>query len=197
MSTPLYRFDPESAVISGSRVMLKVPEPAEAQAVASFFERNIEFHRPWVPIRKAFFYAPEFWHYSLGSNIELARDDKALRLFVYNWETDAPIGHIYFDSIVRGAGQHCTLSYAICERFQRQGLMKEALKLGIQHIFDAAGLHRIQAAYLPRNTRSARLLESLEFQLEGVARQYINIAGTWEDHKIVSLINAEWSDSEA
>lgn len=177
--------------------MLKVPEPREAQAVAAFFERNIEFHRPWVPIRKASFYATEFWHYSLVRNAALAMDDRALRLFVYNWETDAPIGHIYFDSIVRGAGQHCTLSYAICERFQRQGLMKEALELGIQHIFGAAGLHRIQAAYLSRNTRSAKLLESLEFQLEGVARQYINIAGTWEDHQIVSLINAEWSDPES
>ena len=45
------------------------------------------------------------------------------------------------------------------------------------------------ANYMPNNTRSGTLLERLGFEKEGLARQYLQIAGRWEDHILTSKLN--------
>jgi [ribosomal protein S5]-alanine N-acetyltransferase len=42
---------------------------------------------------------------------------------------------------------------------------------------------------MPANTRSARLLERLGFEREGMARAYLKIADKWEDHVLTARIN--------
>ena len=67
--------------------------------------------------------------------------------------------------------------------------MREALTSAITYIFDEIGLHRIMANIRPENVRSARLLERLRFEREGLARSYLKINGVWADHVLTSLIN--------
>jgi len=43
-------------------------------------------------------------------------------------------------------------------------------------------LHRIEAACVPENERSIRLLRKVGFLQEGLARNYIRINGHWRDH---------------
>jgi ribosomal-protein-alanine N-acetyltransferase len=43
-------------------------------------------------------------------------------------------------------------------------------------------LRRVEAACLPNNAGSIRLLEKLGFEREGYAREYLCIAGRWQDH---------------
>jgi ribosomal-protein-alanine N-acetyltransferase len=54
-------------------------------------------------------------------------------------------------------------------------------------------LHRIQAAYRPENGRSAAVLERLGFRHEGLARDYLFIAGAWRDHCITALTNPRFA----
>jgi ribosomal-protein-alanine N-acetyltransferase len=70
--------------------------------------------------------------------------------------------------------------------------MRRALKTACQWMFAEKGLHRIMAAYIPRNVRSANVLESLGFEKEGLAKQYLLIDGQWQDHVLTSLINQQW-----
>ena len=67
--------------------------------------------------------------------------------------------------------------------------MREALQVAIAHMFEAQQLHRIMANYQPVNLKSEKLLHSLGFEREGLARQYLNINGRWADHVLTSLIN--------
>jgi ribosomal-protein-alanine N-acetyltransferase len=85
--------------------------------------------------------------------------------------------------------QSCFLGYSLDEDHQSQGLMTEALKSLIDHIFNDWGLHRIQANYLPTNGPSARVLEKLGFEKEGVAKNYLRIDGQWQDHVLTARIN--------
>ncbi|MGF6790205.1 RimJ/RimL family protein N-acetyltransferase [Paraburkholderia sp. 35.1] len=47
----------------------------------------------------------------------------------------------------------------------------------IDHVFSTLQLHRVTANYRPDNLRSARLLERLGFENEGLARAYPKIDG--------------------
>ena len=67
--------------------------------------------------------------------------------------------------------------------------MTAVVKAGIDVMFTDYGLHRIQANYMPSNTRSASLLERCGFVREGLAKSYLQIAGRWEDHVLTALVN--------
>ena len=55
--------------------------------------------------------------------------------------------------------------------------------------FDLLRLHRIEAACIPTNIASVKLLEKTGFQREGYARQYLCINGIWQDH--LSMIDKD------
>jgi ribosomal-protein-alanine N-acetyltransferase len=48
------------------------------------------------------------------------------------------------------------------------------------------------ANYRPENERSARVLERLGFEREGLAREYLFIDGAWRDHVLTSLLNPRY-----
>jgi [ribosomal protein S5]-alanine N-acetyltransferase len=70
--------------------------------------------------------------------------------------------------------------------------MSEALKKGIEYMFEMVNLHRIMANYMPSNTKSDHLLRKLGFIIEGKASKYLLINNQWEDHILTSLTNENW-----
>lgn len=94
-----------------------------------------------------------------------------------------------FTNIVRGPLQACYLGYSVSQDRQGTGLMLEVVQAGIGYVFGPCGLHRIMANHMPSNLRSAALLQRLGFEREGFARQYLFIAGRWEDMVLNALIN--------
>lgn len=42
------------------------------------------------------------------------------------------------------------------------------------------------ANYMPTNEQSGRLLRKLGFSVEGYARDYLLLQGTWKDHPLTS-----------
>jgi ribosomal-protein-alanine N-acetyltransferase len=112
------------------------------------------------------------------------------------FSVDAPsiaIGVVNFTSITGFPTYQCNLGYSIAATDQGKGLMTEALLAATAYAFDELGLHRIEANYMPRNDRSARVLQRLGFVVEGHAKDYILINGTWEDHVKTSLTNNSWT----
>ena len=99
------------------------------------------------------------------------------------------VGGITIGHIRRGAGQNCMIGYWMGERHAGHGHMFAALKLAIPYIFSSLELHRIEAACIPENSRSIRLLEKAGFEREGYLRQYLRINGKWRDHVLFSLLS--------
>jgi [ribosomal protein S5]-alanine N-acetyltransferase len=54
------------------------------------------------------------------------------------------------------------------------------------------GLHRVQAAVMPRNAGSIGVLEKAGFSREGLAEGYLQINGTWEDHVLFAVTRDEY-----
>jgi ribosomal-protein-alanine N-acetyltransferase len=69
--------------------------------------------------------------------------------------------------------------------------MKRAVYAACLYGFDKQGLNRIDAACLPANEPSKRLLERVGFRHEGYARAYLNINGDWRDHLLFGLLSKD------
>ena len=98
------------------------------------------------------------------------------------------LGGITLGNIRHGVAQTGQIGYWIGERYAGQGFMVEALRAGFRLRFETLRLHRIEAACIPDNERSMRVLEKAGFQREGLLRSYLRINGVWQDHYLYALI---------
>ncbi|MDW7659443.1 MAG: GNAT family N-acetyltransferase, partial [Bacillota bacterium] len=87
-----------------------------------------------------------------------------------------------FTQIIYGGLRSAFMAWHLDQAFQHQGLAFEAAQAAICRMFDDFGLHRLEAAILPGNSRSIDLAKRLGFELEGVSPRYLQINGVWEDH---------------
>jgi len=178
------------------RLIIEHMAPGHAEALADFFRRNEQHLAPWDPPRPAGIKEPGFW----AAECERAVEDYAHGTVV-RWVLrlrDAPghvIGRINYTQIARGPFHSCMLGYAIDHAHEGRGLMREGLEATIAHVFAVLGLHRIQANYVPQNTRSGRLLERLGFASEGLAKDYLFIDGAWRDHVLTARVNPAFDAS--
>jgi ribosomal-protein-alanine N-acetyltransferase len=61
----------------------------------------------------------------------------------------------------------------------------------LEFAFSRLGLHRVEAACLPANEASRRLLLKSGFREEGYAREYLRINGRWQDHQLFAILRSE------
>lgn len=154
--------------------------------------RNRAFLAEWQPAVDEEFYTVEFQRDRLQFEAEQRKQGRMVRLWFFNKHDRAYtqiIGFLNFSNIVRGAFQSCHLGYAIDQANANQGLMTEALRQAITFAFEDLKLHRIEANIMPRNHRSARVVEKLGFVNEGLSRKYLKINGVWEDHIHYVMLN--------
>ena len=52
-------------------------------------------------------------------------------------------------------------------------------------------LHRVQAAVMPDNLASLRVLVHNSFREEGLARRYLRINNAWEDHVLFGILRED------
>jgi ribosomal-protein-alanine N-acetyltransferase len=91
-------------------------------------------------------------------------------------------------NVRRGCAQAASLGYWMGEAYARQGLMTAAVNAILPFAFETLRLHRIEAACIPGNVASTRLLEKTGFKREGFAREYLCIDGAWQDHLLYARL---------
>jgi ribosomal-protein-alanine N-acetyltransferase len=84
------------------------------------------------------------------------------------------------------------IGYDLSPAYWGQGLMVEALRAALHHGFDHMQLNRVDGLVYVANPQSARVLEKLGFQREGVLRDYFYLDGQFYDHYIFSLLRRDW-----
>lgn len=117
----------------------------------------------------------------------------AYAFFIFRKADGALVGGINLSHVRRGVMQAASLGYWMGAAHAGQGVMSRAVALVLPFAFRTLKLHRVEAACLPDNTPSIRLLEKAGFVREGYARQYLNIAGTWQDHLLFALLGEDWA----
>lgn len=177
-------------VYETERLLLKIVDKSNAQMVTDYYLRNKSFLAEWEPVREPEFYTTQFREQELDKEFNNIMNGTTLKLWIVKKEDESKvIGAFSFNNIIRGAFLSCYLGYNLDGQEINQGYMTEALRKGIEIIFDEYKLHRIEASILPRNVRSAAVLEKLGFVNEGLSRDYLKINGKWEDHFHMVLLN--------
>lgn len=148
-----------------NRTMLQQWEPAwpaNAASVSAFWRRCLHYHHE-------------------------ARQGRGYYLLIFCPQRHTLYGGVAICDIQRGAVQKATLGYWMAQDWQGRGLMQEALSRCAVFSFDVLRLHRLEAACVPHNIASRRVLERCGFVAEGFARAYIQINHQWQDHILFSL----------
>jgi ribosomal-protein-alanine N-acetyltransferase len=101
-------------------------------------------------------------------------------------------GEVSLGSVQRGPFQMGYIGYWIDEALAGHGYVPEGVVLLMQHAFEVLGLHRLEAAIVPRNMPSRRVAEKLGLRDEGVAERFLQIQGVFEDHVRYAITNEEW-----
>lgn len=174
------------------RLMLKILDETNAAQVLDYFDRNRSFLDEWEMKHPEEFYTLSARAEQLRRDMRDLEEKRALRLWIIkkeDAETGRVIGTIAFNNIVWGAFLSCHLGYKLDKDEINKGYITEALKKGIDIMFEEYGLHRIEANIMPKNIRSLRVVEKLGFYHEGLAKKYLRINGKWEDHIHMVLLN--------
>lgn len=181
----------ESPIIETDRLILTIPALEDAPRMLAFAIENREHLERWEPARPDNYYTLQFWTDVVERSMEQFKQGTSVRLVLLNRNnsSEAIQGQCGFTEIVRGVFQAAFLGFSLDHRLVGQGLMFEALTAAIRYAFDEMNLHRIMANYQPINEGSGRLLRRLGFMVEGYARDYLMIAGEWQDHVLTSLTN--------
>lgn len=173
-----------------SRLYLKVPSKTSAGLILDYYLRNRDFLKEWEPLREDDFFTVQYQEKQIQKDTISLGNGGSLRLWIFKKEeSDRAIGSIAFINIVRGAFESCHLGYKLDKEEVNKGYITEALKKGIEIIFDDYKLHRIEANIMPKNRASLRAVEKLGFYNEGLAYKYLKINGKWEDHIHMVLLN--------
>jgi ribosomal-protein-alanine N-acetyltransferase len=188
----LFSAQPPSVRLPGDRVYLRPPDRADWTAWSAVRAASRQFLTPWEPSWPADALSRVSYRRRLARYASDWRDDEGYSFFMFRAADDALLGGIGLSNVRRGVAEAASLGYWIGEPFARQGFMSEALGLILHFAFERLRIHRLEAACLPTNTPSRRLLGKLGFQEEGYARKYLCIDGRWQDHVLFALLHEDW-----
>jgi [ribosomal protein S5]-alanine N-acetyltransferase len=174
--------------VAGNGVMLRAPVMADYLEWTALREESRDFLVPWEPTWPSDDLSRSAFRRRLKRYAEDQRTDTAYAFLIFRSSDNAMVGGITLANLRRGVAQAGSIGYWIGRRFARQGLMTAAVRTLIPMCFDSLRLHRIEAACIPDNTASVRLLEKCGFQREGYAREYLCINGVWADHLLYARL---------
>lgn len=168
---------------------IRLVQPGDAVKLSEYYRTNEVHFCHWSPLREDEYNAIDEWEVRLQSFLFEQEEKNSAYFIAYDESIGAIIGHCSLTNIVHGAFMACYMGYGVAESHLRQGIAAHLCDIALTYAFNDLKLHRIMANYMPHNVPSAALLKKLGFTIEGLAKQYLNINGRWEDHVLTSRIN--------
>ena len=174
--------------IRAEGIVLQAPQMADYSEWSALREASRSFLVPWEPTWPNDDLTRGAFRRRLKRYAEDLRTDQAYPFFIFRAADDVLVGGLTLANIRRGVAQAGSLGYWIGAPFARHGYMSAAVRALLPFACGALRLHRVEAACIPTNAASMRLLEKNGFRREGYARQYLCINGSWQDHVLYARL---------
>jgi ribosomal-protein-alanine N-acetyltransferase len=146
------------------------------------------FLTPWEPVWPADDLTKIAFRRRIRRYQRDVRNGTGYPFLVFSTDGETLLGGLTLSHIQRGVTQSGVLGYWMGGPYAGKGLMAAAVRALVAYSFDTLNLNRIEAACLPHNVASIRLLEKVGFTREGYARKYLCIDGRWQDHVLFGLV---------
>jgi [ribosomal protein S5]-alanine N-acetyltransferase len=168
--------------VVGEGIILRMPQVTDYAEWAALRELSRDFLTPWEPTWPADDLSRSAFRRRIRRYAEDLRTDQSYAFLIIRSADNTLVGGLTLANIRRGVAQAGSLGYWMGQPFVRQGHMTAAVRAVIPFAFATLRLHRLEAACIPTNAASIRLLENTGFIREGYARDYLCINGVWQDH---------------
>ena len=191
MAKSVFRFlsrRPESPHLYGDTLLLRLARHSDYGQWLTLRSESRAFLQPWEPTWRDDELSLSSFRARVNRGHEEYDAGYAVPLLVFSRAEPMLLGGLTIGYIRRGAAQSCMIGYWMGERHAGHGHMLAALKIAIPYIYGQLQLHRIEAACIPDNWKSVRLLEKAGFEREGLLRKYLKINGEWRDHVMFSRL---------
>ncbi|CAK0759849.1 (ribosomal protein S5)-alanine N-acetyltransferase [Azospirillaceae bacterium] len=184
-----------SSQLENGRVVVRPPTLKDWPAWSCLRDQSRSFLTPWEPTWPPDALSRETFIRRLRRQAQEWRNDNGYSYLIFDAKHNVLVGGLSLGNIRRGVAQTGTIGYWIGQQFTRQGFANAAVCLVLEHAFMTLGLHRIEASCLPSNNASRNLLQKVGFALEGCARGYLRIDGSWRDHMLFAILKEDWVGS--
>jgi ribosomal-protein-alanine N-acetyltransferase len=174
--------------LQGGGVRLRPHRSSDFEEWAALRSRSRSFLQPWEPTWPVDDLTRAAFRRRIKRYAEDLRSDQGYAFLIVRYSDGALVGGLTLANIRRGVAQACSLGYWMGLPFVRHGYMTAAVHAVIPFAFATLRLHRIEAACIPTNAGSIRLLEKNGFVREGYAREYLCINGVWQDHLLFARL---------
>ncbi len=177
-----------SPTIRAERVLLRAPTLADYPQWAKLREESRSFLAPWEPVWPADDLTKLAFRRRIRRYQREIRNGAGYPMFVFSPDGETLLGGLTLSQVQRGVAQSTVLGYWMGMPFAGKGYMSAAVRAMAVFAFETLHLNRIEAACLPHNQASIRLLEKVGFRREGYARKFLCIDGRWQDHLLYGLV---------
>ena len=168
-------------------IYIRFVESGDAAAMLDLLTRNRSFFAPFEPRRPADQWTEEAQRALLTATAERRERGDEYGFGVFLAENDLLIGRANLSNIVRRAFKNAYLGYYLDQAYTGRGHMSVAVDAVVDFAFGPGHLHRVQAAVMPDNVASIRVLQKVGFRQEGFAPNYLRIDGAWRDHNLYAI----------
>jgi ribosomal-protein-alanine N-acetyltransferase len=155
--------------------------------------RSREHLTPWEPVWQRDELTRSAYRRRVRHYHREAREDLGYALLIFSDGDDRLLGGLSLSNVRRGVTQAAVLGYWLGLPYVRQGYMTAAVGAVVAYAFEELRLHRLEAATMPNNVASIRVLERNGFAREGIARRLLKINGQWEDHVLHALVAEDFA----
>jgi [ribosomal protein S5]-alanine N-acetyltransferase len=183
-------FSEPLASITGEGVTLRTPQMTDYAEWATLRDASRAFLTPWEPTWPADDLARSSFRRRIRRYAEDLRTDQGYAFLIVRNADGVLVGGLTLANIRRGVAQAASLGYWMGLPYVRCGYMTAAVRAVIPFAFATLRLHRLEAACIPTNAGSIRLLENTGFVREGYAREYLCINGIWQDHLLYARLQS-------
>ena len=174
-------------VVQGEGVSLRAPRLTDHGHWADLRALSRDYLQPWEPIWASDDLSRAAFRRRIAVYDRERELGHAWPFFIYD-EEDRLVGGVTLSNVRRGIAEAGTLGYWMGRPYAGRGHATAAVKAVSRYAFRSLGLHRLEAACVPTNAASRRVLEKAGFRLEGEARAYLKINGVWADHLLFGLV---------
>lgn len=180
--------------IETERLLLRPPQLRDFEGWARLRRESRDFLAPWEPewardhLTQRAFRTRVLWAE------RSIRQGEAWPLLLFRRKDGQIVGGLTLSNVRRHPADAGSLGYWVGARYARQGYMTEALGALKDYAFWSLEITRLEAACLPENVASRRLLERCGFRFEGEAQAYLKIAGRWRDHVLYAALRPDRRD---
>jgi [ribosomal protein S5]-alanine N-acetyltransferase len=184
----LNRSKSAEPLLRGDGVFLRPGMMEDFAQWAALRGASQSFLVPWEPTWPEDDLTRAAFRRRLRRQAEDSAREESQSFFIFASGADELLGGVTLGGVRRGVAETATLGYWIGARHAGRGHMTRAVAALAIYAFSTMRLHRLEAACIPDNAASIKVLERNGFRREGFARGYLCINGVWRDHLLYARL---------